>query len=155
MFIGHIPDVGNQALAGAGVTTPVILAISAFAALVSMGGAPKASIFLGREQIEQAEKVLGSCTWMLILLSLVLTGIMFFCGKPILLLDAILINGFGMGVQVACQYSFVALDQAPKAIFLTVWRKIILLIPLIFILPHVWPNAVTGVYLAEPIADTI
>ena len=34
MFIGHIPDVGNQALAGAGVTTPVILAISAFAALV-------------------------------------------------------------------------------------------------------------------------
>ena len=34
------------------------------------------------------------------------------------------------GVQVACQYSFVALDQAPKAIFLTIWRKIILLIPL-------------------------
>lgn len=59
------------------------------------------------------------------------------------------------GIQVACQYSFVALDQAPKAIFLTVWRKIILLIPLIFLLPHIWPDAVTGVYLAEPIADTI
>ena len=59
------------------------------------------------------------------------------------------------GVQVACQYSFVALDQAPKAIFLTVWRKIILLIPLIFLLPHLWPDAVTGVYLAEPIADTV
>lgn len=59
------------------------------------------------------------------------------------------------GVQVACQYSFVALDQAPKAIFLTIWRKIILLIPLIFPLPHLWPDAVTGVYLAEPIADTI
>lgn len=59
------------------------------------------------------------------------------------------------GVQVACQYSFVALDQAPKAIFLTIWRKIILLIPLIFLLPHLWPDAVTGVYLAEPIADTI
>ena len=40
------------------------------------------------------------------------------------------------GVQVACQYSFVALDQAPKAIFLTIWRKIVLLIPLIFLLPH-------------------
>ena len=40
MFIGHIPHVGKQALAGVGVTTPVILAISAFAALVSMGGAP-------------------------------------------------------------------------------------------------------------------
>ena len=59
------------------------------------------------------------------------------------------------GVQVACQYSFVALDQAPKAIFLTVWRKIILLIPLIFLLPHLWPDAVMGFYLAEPIADTI
>lgn len=59
------------------------------------------------------------------------------------------------GVQVACHYSFVALNQAPKAIFLTIWRKIILLIPLIFLLPHLWPDAVTGVYLAEPIADTI
>lgn len=41
MFIGHIPEVGKEALAGVGVTAPVILAISAFAALVSMGGAPK------------------------------------------------------------------------------------------------------------------
>lgn len=48
------------------------------------------------------------------------------------------------GIQVACQYSFVALDQAPKAIFLTIWRKIIILIPLIFILPHFVPDAVMG-----------
>lgn len=392
MFIGHIPEVGKQALAGVGVTTPVILAISAFAALVSMGGEPKASIFLGKGEKEQAEKVMGSCTWMLFLLSILLTAVMLVFGRPILLLfgasedtisfaadymniyclgtlftqltlglnafitaqgktlismrnvavgaatnillDALLINGFHMGVrgaalatilsqgvsacfvirylcteksllclhfrdirfdgvllwpcillgtspalmqltenlvaisfntslqkyggdmavssmsilnsvmqfvmlllpglvqgaqpllsynlgskniprvkktfrllliccvsgsfliwllcmtvpgavasiftndavlidytrwsmrvylpmlliygiQVACQYSFVALDQAPKAIFLTVWRKIILLIPLIFFLPHIWPDAVTGVYLAEPIADTI
>lgn len=392
MFIGRIPDVGKQALAGVGVTAPVILAISAFAALVSMGGAPKASIFMGRGDNEQAEKVMGSCTWLLIMLSVVLTGIMMIFGKSILLvfgasedtityaadymniyclgtlftqltlglnafitaqgktlismcnvavgaaanivLDAVFINGIGMGVkgaalatvisqgvsacfvirylmtsksslhlhlrnirfdgqliwpcvllgtspalmqltenmvaisfntslqryggdmavasmsiltsvmqfvmlllpglvqgaqpllsynlgarnisrvkktyrllliccisgsfliwllcmtmpaavasiftsdtaliaytntsmrvylamlfiygiQVACQYSFVALDQAPKAIFLTIWRKIIILIPLIFILPHFTPDAVMGVYLAEPIADTI
>lgn len=392
MFIGRIPEVGQQALAGVGVTTPVILAISAFAALVSMGGAPKASILLGKGENEQAEKVLGCCTWMLLLLSLFLTAIMLVFGRPILLLfgasgdtisfaadymkiyclgtaftqltlglnafitaqgktlvsmrnvaigavtnivlDAVLINGLGMGVQgaalatvisqgvsacfvirylctekstlrlhlrnirfhgkllwpcillgtspalmqltenlvaisfntslqtyggdmavasmsilssvmqfvmlllpglvqgaqpllsynlgagdiprvkktfrlllgccvggsfliwllcmtapgavasiftndaaliqyttwsmriylavlliygvqVACQYSFVALDQAQKAIFLTVWRKIILLIPLIFLLPHLWSDAVVGVYLAEPIADTI
>ena len=392
MFIGHIPEVGKQALAGVGVTAPVILAISAFAALVSMGGAPKASILLGKGETEQAEKVVGSCTWMLLLLSVLLTGIMLAFGRPILLLfgasadtisfaanymniyclgtvftqltlglnafitaqgktlvsmgntaigaaanialDAVLINGFHLGVegaalatvisqgvsacfvvrylctdrsvlrlhlrnirfhgkllwpcillgtspalmqltenlvaisfntslqahggdmavasmsilssvmqfvmlllpglvqgaqpllsynlgaqniprvkktfrllliccvsgsfliwalcmsapgataaiftndaaliayttrsmriylaalliygvQVACQYSFVALDQAPKAIFLTIWRKVILLIPLIFLLPHIWPDAVTGVYLAEPIADTI
>lgn len=392
MFIGRIPTVGKQALAGVGVTTPVILAISAFAALVSMGSVPKASIFLGKGQQEQAEKVMGSCTWMLLLLSGFLTVLLLLFGRPVLLLfgasgdtiffaadymhvyclgtvftqltlglnafitaqvktlvsmrnvavgavanivlDAVLINGFGMGVkgaalatiiaqgasacfvvgylctgksvlrlrrrnirfdggllwpcvllgtspalmqltenlvaisfntalqtyggdmavasmsilssvmqivmlllpglvqgaqpllsynlgakniprvkktfrllliccvsgsfliwllcmlapgavasvftndaaliaytawsmriylavmliygvQVACQYSFVALDQAPKAIFLTVWRKIILLIPLIFLLPHLWPNAVMGVFLAEPIADTI
>ncbi|MGM9601088.1 MAG: MATE family efflux transporter, partial [Faecousia sp.] len=75
MFIGHIPEVGKQALAGVGVTTPVILAISAFAALVSMGGAPKASIFLGKGEKGQAEKVLGSCTWMLLLLSLLITAV--------------------------------------------------------------------------------
>ncbi len=392
MFIGRIPGVGKQALAGVGVTAPVILAISAFAALVSMGGAPKASIFMGKGDTKQAEKVMGSCTWLLILLSVVLTGIMLIFGRSILLLfgasndtisyaadymniyclgtlftqltlglnafitaqgktlismcnvavgavtniilDAVFINGMDMGVkgaalatiisqgvsacfvihylttsrsvlrlrfsnirfdgeiiwscvllgtspalmqltenmvaisfntslqkyggdmavasmsilnsvmqfvmlllpglvqgaqpllsynlgasniprvkktfrllliccvsgsffiwllcmafpaavaaiftsdsaliaytmksmraylamlliygiQVACQYSFVALDQAPKAIFLTIWRKIIILIPLIFILPHFVPNAVMGVYLAEPIADTI
>lgn len=392
MFIGHIPEIGKQALAGVGVTTPVILAISAFAALVSMGGAPKASIFLGKGENAQAERVLGSCTWMLIVLSVALTGLMLVCGRPILLLfgastdtisyaldymniyclgtvftqltlglnafitaqgktmvsmlnvaigavtnialDALFILVFQMGVagaalatiisqgvsaffvirylrsdksvlrlrrneirfdkrilwpcillgtspalmqltenlvaisfntslqkyggdmavasmsilnsvmqfvmlllpglvqgaqpllsynlgagniprvkktfrmllaacvtgsfviwlvcvvtpgtvariftndaeliaytewsmriylamlmiygiQVACQYSFVALDQAPKAIFLTIWRKIILLIPLIFLLPLAWGGSVTGVYLAEPIADTI
>ena len=392
MFIGHIPEVGKQALAGVGVTTSVILAISAVAALVSMGGAPKASIFLGQGERGQAERVMGNCTWMLLLLSVLLTAIMLAFGRPILLLfgasedtipfassymdiyclgtlftqltlglnafitaqgktmvsmrnvavgaatnvvlDALLIDGLGMGVrgaalatvlsqgvsawlvirylctersllrlrlanvrfdgallwpcillgtspalmqltenlvaisfntslqryggdmavssmsilssvmqfvmlllpglvqgaqpllsynlgagniprvkrtfrlllaccvggsfliwllcmtmpetvaaiftndvalveytawsmrlylpalliygiQVACQYSFVALEQASKAIFLTVWRKVILLIPLIFLMPHVWPDAVAGVYLAEPIADTI
>ena len=59
------------------------------------------------------------------------------------------------GIQVACQYSFVALNQAKTAIFLTVWRKIILLIPLIFILPHIVPNPTSGVFLAEPIADFV
>ena len=375
MFIGHIPGVGKQALAGVGVTAPVILAISAFAALVSMGGAPKASIFMGKGDNEQAEKVMGSCAWMLIVLSVVLTAFMLIFGKMILQLfgasdNTILyatdymniycvgtlftqltlglnafitaqgktlismINGFGMGVkgaalatviaqgvstcfvihylikptsqlklrlknirferklllpcillgtspalmqltenmvaisfntslqkyggdiavasmsiltsimqfvmlllpglvqgaqpllsynlgaknisrvkktfrlllicclsgsfliwlvcmlipqnvasiftddvplitytgksmriylamlliygiQVACQYSFVALDQAKKAIFLTIWRKIILLIPLIFILPRILSGSAMEVFLAEPIADTI
>ena len=64
----------------------MILAISAFAALVSMGGAPKASILLVKGETEQAEKVVGSCTWMLLLLSVLLTGIMLAFGRPILLL---------------------------------------------------------------------
>ena len=84
MFIGHMPGVGKQALEGVGVTAPVILAISAFAALVSMGGAPKASIFMGKGDNEQAEKVMGSCAWMLIVLSVVLTAFMLIFGKMIL-----------------------------------------------------------------------
>lgn len=133
------------------------LAISAFAALVSMGGAPKASIFMGKGNNEYTEKVMGSCTWLLIILSVVLTGIftsdaalITYTNKSMRVYLAML---FIYGIQVACQYSFVALDQAPKAIFLTIWRKIIILIPLIFILPQFVPNAVMGVYLAEPIAD--
>ena len=59
------------------------------------------------------------------------------------------------GIQVACQYSFVALDQAKTAIFLTIWRKIILLIPLIFILPKVVSDPTIGVFLAEPMADFV
>ena len=392
MFIGHVPLIGKQALAGVGITTPVILAISAFAALVSMGGALKASIFLGKGENRQAEKVLGSCTWMILLLSLLITVVILIFGRSILLLfgastktiefavdymniyclgtaftqltlglnafitaqgktlismcnvaigamtnivlDALFINVFQMGVrgaalatvisqgvsaffvirwlcskksmlrlhrkrirfdkqillpcillgispalmqltenlvaisfntslqkyggdiavasmsilnsimqfvmlllpglvqgaqpllsfnlgagniprvkktfrlllmtcitgsfviwllcmtipetiariftddaeliqytrwsmriylallliygvQVACQYSFVALDQARKAIFLTVWRKMILLIPLIFVLPKLWPDPAMGVFLAEPVADMV
>ena len=86
MFIGRISGVGKQALAGVGVTAPVILAISAFAALVSMGGAPKASIFMGKGDNERAEKVMGSCTWLLVVLSVILTAIMLIFGKFILLL---------------------------------------------------------------------
>ena len=99
MFIGHIPEVGKQALAGVGVTTPVILAISAFAALVSMGGAPKASIFLGKGEKSQAEKVLGSCAWMLLLLSLLITAIMLVFGRPILLLFGASTQTIGFAVD--------------------------------------------------------
>lgn len=392
MYIGHIPGAGPEALAGVGVTAPAIFAISTLAALVSMGGAPKVSIFMGEGDTEKAEKVMGSCTWLLIVLSVLLTVVMLVFGEPIcrvfgasentityateymniyclgtlftqltlglnafisaqgktfismwgvaigavmnIVLDGLFIHVFSFGVkgaalgtilsqgisacfailylvsprpklklrlrnirfdgklllpcivlgaspalmqltenivaisfntslqmyggdiavasmsiltsimqftmlllpglvqgaqsllsynfgarniprvkktfllllvscvtgssliwllcmsvpgaiasvftndaaliqytetsmriylatlliygiQVACQCTFVALDQAKKAIFLTIWRKVIILIPLIFILPHLVPDAVMGVYLAEPIADTI
>ena len=61
IYIGHIPEVGSLALTGVGVCMPLIMIISAFAALVSSGGAPKASICMGRGDKEGAEKILGSC----------------------------------------------------------------------------------------------
>lgn len=86
MYIGHIPDIGSSALTGVGVTMPVILAISAFAALVSMGGAPLASIKLGRGESEQAQKILGNCALLLIAVALVLTVVFQIFGREILLL---------------------------------------------------------------------
>ena len=62
---------------------------------------------------------------------------------------------FAMGFQIACQQSFMALGQAKVSLLLACLRKLILLIPLIFILPHVVANPVFGVFLAEPVSDII
>ena len=86
MYIGHIPKAGPDALTGVGVTMPVIMAISAFAALVSMGGAPRASIMMGRKDHKQAEKILGNCTMMLIIMAVILTGVFLIWGGNILLI---------------------------------------------------------------------
>ena len=62
---------------------------------------------------------------------------------------------FAIGMQHACQQSFVALGQAKISLFLALLRKFILLIPLIFILPHFFANQVFAVFLAEPVADIL
>lgn len=85
MYIGHIPKVGPSALTGVGVTMPVIMAISAFAALVSMGGAPRASIMLGCGEHPKAEKILGNCTVMLVIMAIILTAVFLIWGEPILM----------------------------------------------------------------------
>lgn len=84
MYIGHIPDVGRNALTGVGITMPVIMAVSAFAALVSMGGAPRASIMMGRGDEEQAERIMGNCTSFLVVIALVLTAVFQIFGEQIL-----------------------------------------------------------------------
>lgn len=57
------------------------------------------------------------------------------------------------GIQIACQQTFVALGNAKTSLFLAVLRKIILLIPLIYILPNFFANKAFAVFLAEPAAD--
>ena len=58
-----------------------------------------------------------------------------------------------LGIQIACQQTFVAIGQAKASIFLALLRKFILLIPLIYLLPRLFENKVFGVFLAEPISD--
>ncbi|MBM6837245.1 MATE family efflux transporter, partial [Clostridium saudiense] len=86
MYIGHIANVGKLALTGVGVCLPLIMIISAFAALVSMGGAPRASIFLGKGEKDNAEKTLGNSFTLLIIISIILTIIFLLFSKDLLLL---------------------------------------------------------------------
>lgn len=73
VYIGHIPEVGSLALTGVGVCLPLILIISAFAALVASGGAPRASIFMGKNDHDSAEKTLGGCVTTQLIISVILT----------------------------------------------------------------------------------
>lgn len=62
---------------------------------------------------------------------------------------------FLFGIQIACQMTFTSLGKAVCSIIVAVVRKFVLLLPLIYIMPHVVSNPTAGVYMAEPIADLI
>ena len=85
IYIGHIPHVGAAALTGVGVCMPLIMIVSAFAALVGYGGSPRASIYLGKKDVESAEKILGNCFTMQILVSLILTAVLIIWNRDLLL----------------------------------------------------------------------
>ena len=76
IYIGHMPEEGQAALTGLGVCMPLILLVSAFAALIANGGAPRASIYMGRGDRESAERTLGNCFVTQIIISVVLTAIL-------------------------------------------------------------------------------
>ena len=85
MYIGHIKDVGALALTGVGVCMPLIMIISAFAALVGNGGAPRVSIYMGKKDTDTAQKILGNCFSLQIILSIILTIILLIGNKTFLL----------------------------------------------------------------------
>ncbi|MEG0492871.1 MAG: MATE family efflux transporter [Clostridia bacterium] len=86
MYIGHIPNIGAFALTGVGVTFPIIMLVSAFATLASMGGAPRASIMMGRGDHQEAERILGNCTSALAGMAVLLTAAIFLFGKQLLMM---------------------------------------------------------------------
>ena len=85
IYIGHIPDIGADALTGVGVCMPLIMIVSAFAALVGYGGAPRASIFMGKQDKESAEKTLGNCFVLQIVISVVLTAVLLIWNRDLLM----------------------------------------------------------------------
>ena len=85
IYIGHMPGEGSLALTGVGVCMPIIMLVSAFAALVSSGGAPRASIFMGEKDQNSAEKTLGNCFSLQIVVSVILTAVLLIWNKDLLL----------------------------------------------------------------------
>ena len=105
VYIGHISKVGSLALTGLGVCMPIILIVSAFAALVGSGGAPRASICMGKKDYDTAEKILGNCFALQIIISLALTILLLLFNKPLLLAFGASKNTIGYAVDYMNIYS--------------------------------------------------
>lgn len=86
IYIGHIPGEGSMALTGVGVCMPIIMIVSAFAALISSGGAPRASIYMGKGDLPAAERTLGGCFTLQLLISAVLTASLLAWNRELLLM---------------------------------------------------------------------
>lgn len=100
IYIGHIADVGQQALTGLGVCQPIIMFIAAFSALICFGGAPRAAIAMGEKDNAKAEKILASCFTAQIAVALILTVVFSLWHREILL-------AFGASedtIEYACEY---------------------------------------------------
>ena len=99
IYIGHIPEIGAAALTGVGVCMPLIMIVSAFAALVGYGGAPRASIFMGKKDRVSAEKTLGNCFVLQILISVVLTAVLLIWNRDLLMAFGASENTIEYGVR--------------------------------------------------------
>lgn len=99
IYIGHIPEVGALALTGVGVCMPLIMIVSAFAALVGYGGSPRASIFMGKGNYKAAEKTLGNCFAVQLGISVVLTAILLIFNRTFLMAFGASENTIEYGVR--------------------------------------------------------
>ena len=84
IYIGHIPEIGASALTGVGLFTPILMLITAFAMLAGAGGAPRAAIAMGKGDRDTAEKILGNCFSVLIILAVLLTAGLYFAAPTLL-----------------------------------------------------------------------
>ncbi len=105
MYIGHIPEIGSAALTGVGVCFPLIMIISAFAYLLGMGGAPRASICMGRKDNKGAEQIMGNCFSSLIIVSVILTAIVLIFREPLLYLFGASENTIGYAMEYITIYA--------------------------------------------------
>ena len=105
IYIGHMPGDGSLALTGVGVCMPIIMIISAFAALISSGGAPRASIYMGKGDNESAEKILGGCFTLQLIISVVLTIVLLIWNEDLLLMFGASENTIGYATDYMNLYA--------------------------------------------------
>ena len=84
IYIGHMPEVGANALTGVGLFLPILMLINAFAMLCGAGGAPRAAIAMGQKKNEDAEKIMANCFSLLLIFAVTLT-VLFYVSAPALL----------------------------------------------------------------------
>lgn len=99
IYIGHIEGEGTLALTGVGVCLPMIMIVAAFAALVSSGGAPRASIAMGRGDNASAERIMGGCFTLQIIISVVLTAALLIWDRDLLMVFGASENTIGYAVS--------------------------------------------------------
>ena len=99
IYIGHIPGEGALALTGVGVCMPIIMIVTSFAALVGNGGGPRSSIYMGKGDYESAEKTLGNCFTLQILISAILTVILLIWNRSFLMAFGASENTIGYAVK--------------------------------------------------------
>ena len=170
-FTSSLSRYGGDLAVGA---MTIITSVSQLATLplqgICQGGQPIMSYNFGAGNKERVKKafftqfkvctIFTSCFWLIMLLFPKLFAGIFSNNTDLITYTAwalrIYMAGiFSLGFQVACQQSFMALGQAKVSLLLACLRKLILLIPLIFILPHFIQNKVFAVFLAEPISDIL
>ncbi len=105
IYIGHIPHIGDKALTGVGVCMPLILIVTAFAAFAGYGGAPRASIAMGRGDHETAEKTLGNCFVVQLVISILLTIALLLWNRDFLLAFGASENTIAYGVEYMNVYA--------------------------------------------------
>lgn len=84
IYIGHIPEIGTNALTGVGLCLPILMLVNAFATLAGGGGAPRAAIAMGQGKKEDAENILGNCFSTLIIIAIILTVTLSLAAEPLL-----------------------------------------------------------------------
>lgn len=108
IYIGHmqpVDTVGALALTGVGVCLPIIMIISAFAALVGMGGAPRASIQEGRGDLEGSQRIMGNSFTLLVITAVLLTAVFRSFAEPLLLTFGASENTIGYALDYMKIYS--------------------------------------------------